>query len=673
VEESTNCLMTFSRGLERRPGTVGYTALASAPTVATNIATHWVEVSSAIRILLIFQNDGTTPIRAYKADGTAITVNYDDAAAKTYVTVASPKSNLRFASLGVTTLILNRTITTDTKNPTGVPYQFGVTNVSSKANAHNEATWDDFDQPPSGTNEFWYARQTSSGHLSGWWKSISTSALPWYEMVATESDDSLVDEATMPVQIVWDGTDLHVSIIDWKPRFSGDNTTNPRADFFGKPLTDLAFHRGRLWLSAGDVVCSSQADDLYNFWTRDWENPATASDPIQLSTSSTGEVANVTFLAPFRQSLVVFCDSGLVMEATANETLGPDTVVWQPSYRVLRLAGRPDVMGNRLYFASDWESGNRIHEHVNIDGAYGGDAEDISLHITKYLASGSCTIEAATANMAFLLFDEEPNVLYVYQNLVVGDNRVQSAYHKWTFHNDIASIQAYDNTLYILFRSASAAWLETVDIADLRPEYDDEIHHIHLDRKVKLTGSYSAATNLTTWTKAYADSNAKTAYLGAEWEPAERHGTVLSCTPATTTTLTAPGDWSDYHVVIGRSYTSSVTLSKPKPRDQNGAVIVGILNLKSMSVFLRDTGILKATVSTQGGASRTETYTGKRVGTAQLGVLQIAEYGQFDVNIFESAESATVTLASDSPTPFNITGLEFIGTFVPGRRTVANS
>lgn len=673
VEDADNCLMTFGRGLQKRPGTVGYTTLASAPGSATSVAVHWVEISSSVRLCLIFQNDGTTPLRAYKTDGTAVTVNYVDAGAKAYLAVANPSTNLRFASLGVTTLVMNKTVTTATKNNSSAPYQYSGTNVSNSANAHNKATWDDFDQPPASTNQYWYARQTSTGHLAGWWKSVSTSDLPWYEQVATEATDSLVDETTMPVKIVWNGTQLDVSYVSWSPRYSGDNTTNPRADFFGKTLTDLCFHRGRLWLAAGDVVCSSQADDLYNFWTRDWENPATAADPIQLSTSSTGEVANVTFLMPFRQSLVVFCDSGLVMEATSQDTLTPDSVVWQPSYRVLKIAGRPDVMGNRLYFVSNWSSGDKLHEHASVDNTIGGDVEDVSLHVSGYLPDGTATLEVGTSNMAFIRFDDEPTSLYAYQSLIVGDQRVQSAYHRWTFHTAITSHYVFDNTLFLLMRTASTVWLETLDVADLRPEYASEVHHIHMDRKHKKTGVYSSATNRTTWTKDYSDTSALTVYLGAEWIPANRHGTVLTATSTGATTMTVPGDWSDYPAIVGRTYEAEATLSKPRVRDQNGAVVVGNLHLTSLSVHLEDTGHLQATVTTQGGTSRTETYTGKRVGTALLNTNEISPKGQFDINIFESSDSATVTLHSDSVTPFNITGLEFIGRFNPGRRTAANS
>lgn len=672
VESSTNCLMTFARGLERRPGTVGYTALASAPGSATDVAVHWVEISATVRLVFIFRNNATTPFYAYKTDGTAVTINYSGSS-KAYLTVANPATNLRFASLGVTTIALNKTITTATGNNSSAPYQYAATNVSNSANAHNKATWDDFTQPPTVANEYWYARGATAGHPAGWWKSISTALLPWYQQVASESDNSIITATTMPVKIVWNtGTgQLDVSEITWTSRLSGDETTNPRADFFGKTLTDIAFHRGRLWLAAGDVVCSSQADDLYNFWIRDWEN-VTDADPIQLSTSSTGEIANVTYLTPFRKSLMVFCDTGLVMEATSDAELSPTTVVWQPSYRAIKLAGRPDVMGNRLYFLTSWSSGDKLYEHVASDTTTGGNAEDISMHVAGYLPDGEAFIEVANGNMALIRFADEATNLYVYQSLLSGDQRAQSAFHKWSFHSTLSGHYVFDNTVYLLFRNTTTVWLETLDIADLRPEYTSELHHIHLDRKHKKTGVYSSTTNLTTWTKDYSDTSALAIFLGAEWVSLGRHGTVLTGTSTGATTMTVPGKWDQFTAVVGRSYTSEATISEPKVRDRNGAVVVGTLQLKNMSVFVRDTGLIKADVTIGNGDTRVETYTGKRIGTATVDSYEIAEKGQFDVAVYDAADTAVIRLFSSASTPFNVTGLQLDGMFTPNRRSAAN-
>jgi len=675
LEASDNCWMKYARGLERRPGTSGYVSLANVPGSATEIACHWVEISPTKRVLLVFRNDATNPMRAYTLDGAAVTINWGSST-KAYVNVANPKTNLRFASLGVTTIVLNKTVTTATENPSGVPYQYSATNVSASTNAHNKATWDDFEQPPasaSAANKYWYARSSTTGHPAGWWQAISTSALPWYEQVASEADNSVITASTMPIKVVYNTTtdQIDVSLIDWAPRYSGDENTNPRPDIFGQTLSDVAFHRGRLWLSAGDVVVSSQADDLYNLWVRDWEN-VVESDPISLSTSSTGEIANVTFLMPFRKSLMAFCDSGLVMEATSDGTLSPTTVVWQPSYRALKLAGRPDVMGNRLYYATDWSSGSKVYEHVASDTVTGGNAAQVSQHVDGYLPSGTCEIEVATDDMAFVRYDDETASLYVYQSLITGDQRVQSSYHRWTFHSDIASHFVFDNTLYLLMRSASTGWLETVDIADLRPEYDGELHHIHLDRKEKVTGTYSSATNLTTFTKSYSDTEALTAFCGVEWASLGRHGKVLSCTSTGGTTMTVPGNWSHHDVVVGRTYESSGELSEQTVRDpRNGSVVVGVLSLQNLSIQVRDTGLLYVDVTTASGDIRTEQYTGRRVGTAALDEYEIAPKGQFDVTVYEAADSVSIRLYSSDVTPFNITGLQIDGDFRPNARSAA--
>jgi hypothetical protein len=104
----------------------------------------------------------------------------------------------------------------------------------------------------------------------------------------------------------------------------------------------------------------------------------------------------------------------------------------------------------------------------------------------------------------------------------------------------------------------------------------------------------------------------------------------------------------------------NVELSKQYYRQNDGNIIEGVANLKTLHIRHNDTGTYRVEVTRRGrptplisefSATNTET-TEYREGN-----------GTFVAKVFGFSDETTVRLISDGVTPCNITQLEFRGTF----------
>lgn len=110
----------------------------------------------------------------------------------------------------------------------------------------------------------------------------------------------------------------------------------------------------------------------------------------------------------------------------------------------------------------------------------------------------------------------------------------------------------------------------------------------HLDRRVELTGTYSAGT--TTWTLPFTDATLN-CIVPSFTAGAATDGVAVTPTTNTGTTITKTGDYSGGVCTIGRTYPVQLRLSKPFVRDQQGQAILGPRFLvRGLTVFHRRAG-----------------------------------------------------------------------------------
>lgn len=623
-------------------------------------------------------------------------------------TGADPRRRLRSVAVADTVLILNKLKLTALR---GRPITYRLADLSlvrQSSNAHNVASWAEFDHPPTATGDpnaipigesnesnanfdsdgNWYAEEDDVGQPQGFYLAVSLTQPPWFVRVRTEPANSVIDERTMPVRLDFNGVSFTPTLTSWRHRFSGDSATNPGPSFIGLPLTDLAFHQGRLFLSTIERVASSQAGDFFNLWIES-EILTVDSDPVDLQLT-TSRSAIVDSLSEFREALILTTSAAKQFELRADGPLSPNTAFIQQSTSIKSVDYvHPITLGDQLYFMGERNFANVLYEYLFDPNSISNMATDVTEEAEGYIPAEVSLMEPSEAhNVVFMLTDAETNAIYVYKSQWRDrQSKLISALYRWTLQtaNNILSCKVYDESLILLIRRNSLLWLEQVSVE--QPE-DDVVglasmgFQVRLDSKLSLNGTYNVALNQTTWTVPYEDAGYTNIVLGPGWDEdsggTEQRlaGTRFVVTPTVgggTTTLVVTGQYAtniagDAEIAyVGKPFEMLVRLSEQFVRDQDGTVLNGNVKLLSLIVNHKDTGFYAVEITALNRDTIIKEFIFPRTGSTALDAEFVEDDGQLQCRIMGKAHSTQIDITNDSPLPSNIIDLEFKARFVPKR------
>jgi hypothetical protein len=638
--------------------------------------THWIDRDSDNRFLVVVDGGQATDadvVQVFDDAGVKKTVNItltDSNSPLDYIRsgAADAKDKLHAITSDDTTYFWNTQV---------------VTALTGTAPGYsNVVQGDELPIPATGTvDHYIHLTQPDVGFPTGYWKKILIGGVdgPWYERVTTDQANSEIDYETMPVKMVYDSStgEFTLSYEVWNTRKSGDALTNPGPSFIGQPIEWVSLFQDRLWFGSRNKIVSSQAGDLFNLWVDDWQT-SVDSDPIDLVLPGDG-AHTVEFMVPVQNTLLVIANGARQYEIKAPNSFTPSevNVLATTAYPVSSQA-TPVTLGNQVYFTSDQGRYTSLYEYFYNFDRDANLGVDLSDHIEGYLPQSiNKLIPSENSNIVFCLSPETPNHVYLNFSYWNVSEKVQNAFCRWVLDDDITIIsgRVFDNHLYLLLEASDKYWLETFPITTPDPDVDAEgtsPYHIHVDRKVSVTGVYSGTTQMTSWTLPYKDTAADTVVLGGGWD--EKSGLIMTVTVDNTgsaTVLSTPGDFSDHPAYAGRSYQNSAQLSPQYRRDEGGQIVVGALSLRKLISFFENTAFFEIDVQPRGRPTTTRRFTSNRLGSTYLGNTDIEEYGQWSVPVMGEGRDTDITYKSSSPLPMLITNLEFIGDHNPGRTNPA--
>lgn len=697
---SDNTLLYINRGLEKRFGGDFISDLDYTDDYFDG-ESHWVRRDSdTVYVVIVDRNHAAgSVVQVFGVDGIKKTVTVTDAAAEAYIQSGTGKSIdvIRVKTYGDTTFILNQTVTTAT---TGT-----ATTYSNLTNS------DSLPVPATGTVGH-HINLTSNqvGYPLGVYKILQagpTTVGPWYERQESPFADSQLDATTMPVKLVYNpATDtLSLELITWDVRLSGDELVNPPPSFIGKSLNKLVLFEKRLWLSADQQVVSSQVEDLFNYWQDDW-SITVDSDRIDITLGG-GSVSSAEFMIPFDKTLLIIADGSVQWELQSLGGFTPSDVnlVETTNYSVSKQA-EPRKIGNQLYFISDqgrfsymWEYFPNFDRDANLGNNVTNHAEGYLPERVRRLATSE------NNNLVFAWSADEVNKLYVYFTYWQTTEKQQSSWCRFVFDSDVIvkSHAAIDNTLYVILFKDDVVWMESIPITvpdfstdgsfidetfalttetpeDLTTEAGDVLilevtestgvgYHANMDKKTVVTGVYAPATKLTTFTLPFTDSAMNTVVLADQW--GDRKGQVITSLTPTPTTMTVSGDFSEFPVILGKSYNMSFELSPPFVKDDSNIAVQGNLQLKTLDISFKGTTFFTVDITPRGRETTTRKFISNRFGSAILGEQNIQEYGRYKIHVRGNAQDTTIVINNDSPFPSLFTNLEFVGGFTPKKKNPA--
>jgi hypothetical protein len=483
--------------------------------------------------------------------------------------------------------------------------------------------------------------------------------LAWLECGVYGSTTSIED---MPVGITYTGSVWGFNVASFEGRLAGDTESNPDFNFLTTGITGIASYQGRLVLLAGSRVCMSASNKPRRFY-RSTVTSLLDSDPIEVG-SSANSSASYEYAVPFQKDLILFSASYQALVPTGNTAITPRTasVVLTSSHET-DTSAPPVTLGRTLMYPSpkskDFFGVLEMTPSTFTDSQY--ISEDATPHIPKYMG-GRCRfgVSSSVANMAVFAPTGDLYSLIVHEYTWDADKKVQSAWHRWTFEYELASVYFASELVYLLFVKNGVIVAATIDPragvltfeAERRPFLD-------------LHSTATIVANVITppaWLLAFdpdAIDNlavaAVTGDLAGDEVGFERVGD----------TLVTVRSWDAGMVSLGFPYRSAISPTRPVIRDFNEVAIN--TNKQTLLRYLVGTKNSAQYMANVRDRNTEADYTDITVGTLswssselELGRGKFASESVAVVPCRTNVESTTVEFSTSGTGELNLTSLEYV-------------
>ena len=395
----------------------------------------------------------------------------------------------------------------------------------------------------------------------------------WLESGSFGAPGSLTN---MPVVVQRNaaGTAWEFDTTPYEGMFSGDANSNPGPTFLSRGITGSGSFQGRLVLLAGPTANLSGSGKIQR-WFRSTITDIIDSDPISVGATANSSAAYV-WAVPFQKDLILFSEKYQALIPSGNTALTPRnaTVVITSSFES-DIGAQPIGMGRTLAYPVPRSAGFfgvlEMTPSQYTDSQY--TSNDVTAHIPKYLP-GRCawSVASSVANIVIFGSTGDPFSCTVHEYLWSGTDKVQQAWHKWTFPYPISDAFFSGASITFVFVQNGVTVLATLDPRagaltsglDTRPFLDlsymgSVVNNVFtLDATMRqFDPSLAGKTKL---------SNRNGALAG-EWVGA-------NYTAATDAVLTMEGDsFPNGPVFAGVPYRSTVSPTTPDVKDSNGVII----------------------------------------------------------------------------------------------------
>lgn len=472
----------------------------------------------------------------------------------------------------------------------------------------------------------------------------------------------------------------------WTNRLVGDDLTNPLPSFIGIGVTDMVFHQNRLGFLSGENIVFSETSEFFNFF-RTTTLDILDSNPIDVASSSP-RVGKIVAAVPFNRDLILFTPTGQ-MVLRGGEILSPRQIAIIPvaEFDSQATTVKPIPSANAVFFTFANGGFTGMREMVPqpaLDGSYL--ANDLTTNVARYVPGNPTHLAATTHDNLAVIVSQ--GSLYCYRYFNTGNERIQSAWFRFTFQDSstqsFAHAQAVwagfvESDMYVVFKRTKDASNSYLTIEKIRMGVG--INDAATTGKTWVTcldqrkyfaagqGTYSSATGLTTFTlpKPMSYVAGRTRVVTANGLIlSNASGTAFNTTTEAAGTVSVIGDYSATAVWIGTEYTTTYEFSTPYLKAQAGRGLAAMLNgryqLRYLTLQFADSGYFRVTVQIRNEATYEYPFTGETVGTTVLGQPNILS-GTFRVPLFSKNDNVIIKILNDSPFPSKILNGEFEATY----------
>lgn len=482
---------------------------------------------------------------------------------------------------------------------------------------------------------------------------------------------------TMPWALVREANGTFTfKALTWGTRKVGDAKSNPHPSFMDRKLNDVFFYRNRLGLLCDENIIFSEAGEYFNFY-RTSVTQLTDSEPIDVSVSHT-KVSILEHAIPFNKQLLIFSEQTQFV-IDQNDILSPKSISVKMSTEFPCSAHcKPVAVGKNVYFAvqkGDWTA---VREYYADSNNLANDSQDVTGHVTKYIPSGIFKITASTnEDIMCLLSNKETNALYVYKYFWANNEKLQSAWSKWTFPAGtiIISAEFMQSELLLVVSRIDGVFLEKINLS-LGYSEPHEPYQVLLDRKQLVPASTTYLDNgKTRFLSLLGTAPGEVLYAVTATGGTKKAGAVL---PLKTDNVGSyvEGDYTGTALIVGRQYSlkymlSPITMKAAQSGGGQKSDTEGRLQLRKVAFNYADTGFFDVWVKPYNRNIYKYRYTGKVLGAETAIIGQPAfDTGRFSVPVMSRNVDTQITIINDSPLPCSILSADWEGFYVKRSQAV---
>lgn len=653
VEAQENIMNSLVHGSYKRPNTDWVAYCGGESNVDIDSFRHIIKRDMTEHYFVFVTSDTTNPLEVYTLDGTRCEIRYgaldEDLVYSSDTTVidylrgtGTPRTRLRACTVADYTFITNSTITPAYSDE----LSSGTLVKTVQTTKELPAVGGDADYGTPVVNGIYKVQGDENNDYVGYYLKYGSDAV--YTESILPGIKYKLNASTMPHRLVRTGVNQFTfAPCIWEDMKVGDKDVNPDPTFIGDPIKNIFYYKTRLGFLTQQNIIMSKFSTFFDFYP-DTVIDVLDTDPIDISAGSDNNVVNLIDVATFKDSLIVFSKEKQFALTTNGDPLTSTSAVLTPttSYEVTD-SFKPQMMGSNVYFPTPKTKNISLMEYfVNADSLV-TEAADVSAHCPNLIPNGILNMNSCLVmDMIFLHSSVDTNSLYTYKFYWNGDKKMQSAWCKWTFTDEILNYTCIESVIWFLFREASTdklyiakMELDTIEFTDGRP------FRIHLDKLAKMSGTYNSTLNETTWISPYPTTNSSLVNLSSGMEVVEG----VKADDGYSWSVT--DDYSSEEMFTGIPYSSYFTLSKFYLKNGDGVAITDAkYQIRSVVIVFTDTGGFEVQVDSEGRSPLIHSYTGVILGSAVLGVVNLVS-DEKRFMVMGNTKTTSITIRNDSHLP----------------------
>lgn len=485
----------------------------------------------------------------------------------------------------------------------------------------------------------------------------------WEETTADGIEVDL-ESASMPHKIVSNGSVFEFGPITWVNRLIGDDNSNAYPTFINSTIDDLFFFNNRLGFLSRENAIFSVDGDFFNFFR---ESAIDLLDTDRIDITVGGSAEDVVFLRhaiPKEGELLIFSDN-LEFVVSSEGAFTPAQVSATLVGRVQADSDvKPVALGSSFYFPFTRGNFVGINEYFRVDEFQPFKAVEITEHVPNYLKGDVRWITGSSQqNTVMVGADDDLKSVFVYNFLDRDNQRLQSAWHKFTFKGDVRFAFFDGPTMYIVTTySNNITELHKLGLEHGRRD-GSLAFSVMMDRRIDeskiVSSSYDVNQDDTILTLPYTPS-------GTIQVAMRETGEVLNNVSFDGSMVTiGGGDFTSSNLYIGEQYVAKYEPTRPYVRAGEPPTVVRNVTfyVSHLVVDYDDTAIFGVSVSNEGSDTYTYEFDSRDFTdpSVLVGGVPALKDGSFVVPVFDNSKYISVTLSNSSPLPCNFTGLTWMG------------